>query len=348
MPRKPYRVELIYRKSGPTYYLVKDVKVGTTKRKIRKYLGKKQPTMEEKIQYSIDFSFEMELKAIQLRAKLESKLYKSTNLNQEQIENIETIKHLYHKFNELLTTSEVDVYEENFEVNYVKGTTSIEGNTLNLKETYDLLIKGIAPKGKELREINEVQNFKNVRKYRDSYKRKITIGFIKKLHAFIMDNIDTESAGKFRRVDDIGIVGCDISVTPSILINEELGRIIAEYYENISNKNISPFEAAILFHYYFEIIHPFTDGNGRVGREILNFMLMRSGYPKMLFLGESREKYIEALRYGNSEDYSKMIEIFYDIITEQRLNLLMKNFAKVIVEPPVIGQLRLTDFFEIK
>ena len=116
------------------------------------------------------------------------------------------------------------------------------------------------------------------------------------------------------------------------MIEEELTEIIDDYYKRIA-EGCHPFEEAVMFHYKFEMIHPFTDGNGRVGREILNYMLTRIGYPKLLFLGTDRTTYINSLRLGNDEKYSEMIQIFSELITKQRSEILKENLKKVIVPP---------------
>jgi Fic family protein len=131
-------------------------------------------------------------------------------------------------------------------------------------------------KGKALREINELQNFKKVKSFRDKYRGNVTIDFIRMLHSLIMSNIDFELAGAFRRTDDVWIQGCELGVTPAELVESELRQAINRYYEKLEKK-LHPFEAAALFHYDFELIHPFTDGNGRVGREIFNYMLKKGG-----------------------------------------------------------------------
>ena len=344
MPRKPYRVEVNYPKTGkPKYFLVKDIKVKGKKRKVRKYIGVIPPTKEIVERYRELYAYDMEIRAAEKRAELSTDFYKREFLTDEYTQRIETIHYIYKAFTELLTVSETAVYERNFEVTYVQGTTSIEGNTITEEQTYNLIVNGIIPENKSLREINEVQNFIKVKNYRDHFRGKITLDFVKTLHAFIMNNIDFESAGVFRRTDDVGIVGCDLAVTPSILIEKELQKIIEDYYIKIQD-GWHPFEAAVLFHYHFEMIHPFMDGNGRVGREIFNYMLMRAGYPKLLFLGGDRELYIQSLRFGNDEKYSDMIDIFCFLINKQRYNVLRENLEKVVIPPKKTGQVRLTDF----
>jgi Fic family protein len=344
MGKKPYRVEVNYPRGKESYYLVKDIKVRGKKRKIRKYLGRIPPSAKDVEKYRALYAYAIELKAAEKRAELSSSFYESKYLAPAQIKTIETVRFVYKAFTDLLTTNEIDVYERDFEVTYVQGTTSIEGNTLSLKQAYDLLVNDLAPNDKSLREINEVQNFKKVKAHRDRSRGKVTIDFIKTLHSLIMSNIDIQSAGVFRRVDNVGISGCDLQVTPSALIEPELTEITSEYYTRIA-EGWHPFEEAVMFHYKFEMIHPFTDGNGRVGREIFNYMLTRIGYPKLLFLGSDRTTYIKSLKMGNDEKYADMIEVFSDLITKQRLDILKENLKKVVVPPKKTGQLRITDYF---
>lgn len=344
MGKKPYRVELYYSKGRPYYHLVKDVRVKEQRTKVRVYLGHDEPSQKEVDNYRKEYAYTIETKAAQKRAEFSSKLYSSKYLPKEEIITIETIRHYYKTFTSLLTTSEIDVYEQNFEVDYVQGTTSIEGNTLSRQQTRDLLINNIPPNDKSLREINEVQNFKSVKAYRDSHRGKITLDFIKTLHSLIMSNIDFQSAGVFRRIDDVWIAGCEIRPTPAILIVSELSKLIDDYYAQLE-KNVHPFEAAVMFHYEFELIHPFTDGNGRVGREIFNYMLRKCGYPRLLFLGEERTNYIKSLKLGNDDKYAEMIKVFADLITKQRYQILMDKLKTVVVPPKRTTQLRLDSFY---
>ena len=347
MSRKPYRVEINYPKDRkPQYFLVKDVWFKGNKSKVRKYICSGDAPSQELVETHRKFAFDLELKAAKKVGKIAVDKYKVRYLDPQFVISIEEIKYLHKRFTELLSKNEAEAYESNFEYYYVQGTTSIEGNTCSLAEAKDLLEHGIVPHTKSLREINEIQNFKKVKKYRDSYSGKVTVEFIMNLHNLIMENIDDDSCGIFRRTDDIGIIGCDALLCPSCEIENELDQIISFYYEQIKT-GYSPFEEAIMFHYFFEMIHPFVDGNGRVGREILNFMLSKNKYPRVLFLGEDRENYLNALKHGNEGKYSLMVNYFAGIIIKQRLSVLKENIEKLMRQEPVGKQRRLTDFFSI-
>jgi len=343
MARRPYRVEVNYPNRGRAqYFLVRDVKVGQKRRKVKIYLGVEPPTADDVEKFRRELAGEIELKAAILRAELTSARLQARYLDPARAKELEEVRSFYRSVQQLLSKADIAAYEHSFELAYVSGTTKIEGNTLSKAEAIDLLEHGIVPKSKQLREINEVQNFKKVISFRNKYEGKVSLDFIRRLHALVMDNIDVESAGVFRRVDDIGIAGCDLRVAPSIWIEEELKEIISEYYKNIE-KHMNPFEAAVIFHYKFEIIHPFTDGNGRVGREILNFLLAKTEYPRMLFLGEEREAYIDALRMGNKENFAGLVDAFAIIVIRQR-RLLKDRLQELASVSRPRGQLRLLDF----
>jgi len=344
MGRAAYRVEVDFPTGKEArYFLVKSVQVGSKRSKAKKYLGTVPPTGKDKARLSAEFAAEMEFRVAKRKGELSLGVYHADYLPRETLLEVERVRSIYGSVLGFLTTNEVQAYEDKFEVTYIQGTTSIEGNTLTHAQAENLLLHDLPPQGKSLREINEVQNFKKVVAYRNSYTRKVTVGFIRNLHSLIMDNIDRETPGTFRRRDDLGIAGCDLAVTPAAQIEEELEQIIAGYYGALDTGK-HPFEQAALFHYNFEMIHPFTDGNGRVGREILNYMLTRSHYPRLLFLGKDRSRYIGALKEGNIEDYSEMVATFAQLIVEQRLRILEERLRQVAPGVKRVGQTRLEEF----
>ena len=315
-----YHIETRSLKKSKTYYLKKTIRIKDRVYSIRTKIGKEKPTQEEEKKLVQTPNLILEKKILEKRLELCTNYYKPKYLDSSEIQRLEKTKHWELFFDLFLTESELQYFEETRRINYVHGTTAIEGNTFSLQQVDELLNRQIIPSSKSLREINEIQNYVSVENYVNEYSGKISIKFIRKLHELIMDNIDFESAGRFRRINSIGIRGVDVAVSPAILIESELERIINQYYSNLQNAG-HPFEEAVMFHYFFEAVHPFTDGNGRVGREVLNYLLKKSGFPQITVSKSDREKYINALQQGNIELYRHMLLAFIKLLEDTRAEL---------------------------
>jgi fido (protein-threonine AMPylation protein) len=322
------------------YFLVRNASFKGRHGKVRKYLGTTEDIWEDLNKNIVEYSYELEIKAAENVADMAFAYYISDYMNESVIKEIEQLRFLYNSYTGALNKTELDVYLENSEVVYIHGTTAIEGNTLTISDTRKLLNEDIIPDKKELREIHEVKNYKKVQLYREKHKGKINLAFIRKLHSLVMDNIDYETAGVFRKADNIFIYGRDIIPTPVDLIEDELQESINVFYENIKNKK-NPFEQAILFHYGFEKIHPFTDGNGRTGREILNFLLEKEGYPRLIILKESRKDYLSALERGDENKHIEMVNTFAKLALDF-YSPMLADLRNVLI--PAKGQTTLTNF----
>jgi fido (protein-threonine AMPylation protein) len=329
--KEAYRVEQI----GNKYYLTRDINIAKKRKKIRKLIGTSKPTEKELQQFIEKNTETIETEAFETETNLSLTTYKLNYLDQKTAKKLENTRTLYKKFTKILPINEIETYEQEIEIKYVHGTTIIEGNTLTEEQTRNLLTKGTIPDDKQnIREINEVQNFKTVKKYRDNYKGKITSTFIKKLHAMIIHNIDIENAGQYRK-KKVSISGREKPVTSHEFIELALLEIIENYYTALKNGN-NPFEEAVIFHHKFESIHPFLDGNGRVGREIFNFMLHKTGYPRFSVLKTTREAYLKLLQLGDEEKYQDMIVHFaYLFITQETVNMISKALDNWLSEKKV-------------
>ncbi len=324
-----YRVECRKKDGKSDYYLVKDIYLDGTCSRVTKYMGCRTtpPTDKEIKEFTVQNILELETRAKQKIVESRLKTLRTSHLSPELAARLEEIRYFSKYLNSVISDDDIKIYEQTFEEQYIHGTTAIEGNTLTLHETIDLLQKGTIPKGKALREINEVQNYKRVAKYRNEYHGRVTLEFIQKIHELIMANI-LEEPGEFRMSDGIIISGYDYQLTPALLIEDELTALIDEYYARISDK-CHPFESAVWFHYKFETIHPFIDGNGRVGRELLNYLLTTSGYPRLLIMGDRRNEYLGALKAGNVDDFTTMIQTFAEMLISQRKDAIEQNLQNI-------------------
>ena len=314
-----YRIESQRLKNSEIFYLVKSVRLGDNVTKIRVKLGNIRPSLDEERRLVSTPNVELEYKVLSKQVS-EDERRGARFLTPDELHRVEESRHWDSFFRMFFTPVEWEQVEAGYEVEYIAGTTGIEGNTLTVQQVDELTQGGAVPSGKSLREINEVQNYIKVGEFRGSIRGRVTIPFIRKLHSIIMDKIDLQSAGEFRRIDNIGIRGVDIAVSPSIQIGEDLEEIIGDYYSRIKAGG-NPFEEAVLFHLRFEVIHPFTDGNGRVGREVLNHMLTRAGYPRLIVTRVGREKYLEALKQGNDGRVEVLVSMFVDLLIDERAML---------------------------
>lgn len=275
------------------------------KKRFEKSLGPVDSPKEDLEHKEEFYSDLLELKAVLHKVYMEAKDKDFRFLPKFYAIYLSLIRNFYERFLSDFYPSELEKYKDNQRVKYIHHTTALEGNTLSLVEAAMILEDGIAPKGKKLREIHEVENFKHLLRYTRYYKGDITIPMIKKVHELVQRNIDDEQAGNFRRIE-VGVVGSTFTPPPAIFIKDELTDLINWYRKN--SDDLHPFELAGIFHFRFVQIHPFVDGNGRVGRELMNFILEKNGYPPLIFEVTDREDYLKKLQMADDGDPTPFLE----------------------------------------
>ena len=184
-------------------------------------------------------------------------------------------------------------FDQAFEIEYTHNSTAIEGNTLSLIETKVLLEDGISIGGKALREIYEAVNHRKAFRY---VKECIGQGMpldekiIKDIHALLMENIQV--GGVYRNAQ-VYISGAQHMPPPPQLMYQQ----VKEFYADLSwkGRELNPVELAAWIHAEFVKIHPFTDGNGRTSRLIMNYQLMTDGFPPVSIAKEDRLEYFKTL-----------------------------------------------------
>jgi hypothetical protein len=144
-------------------------------------------------------------------------------------------------------------------------------------------------------------------------KRKLTEGFIKELHGLLLRDIDHTiakgadgklirkplSAGKYKIRPNhvLTLSGTIHKYTEPIKVPDEMQELLAWLTKN---KKLHAVERAAFFHYRFVCIHPFDDGNGRMGRLLMNLLLMQAGYPPCVVRHGKRREYLQSLERADS------------------------------------------------
>jgi Fic family protein len=172
-------------------------------------------------------------------------------------------------------------------------SNAIEGNTLTLRET-KVVLEGITVGGKTLREHFEATNHRDAIVYVEEIVAKneaLSEWQIRNIHALVLKSIDDREAGRYRQ-ENVVIAGASTTPPDFLHVPEEMLRLIA-WYESAGAMH--PVVRAAELHTRFVKIHPFVDGNGRTGRLLLNFELMKAGYPPAIIQKEDRLAYYDAL-----------------------------------------------------
>lgn len=226
-----------------------------------------------------------------------------------------------------LSKSIVQQLQDKLIVDWTYNSNAIEGNTLTMSETKVVLENGITIKGKPLKDHLETINHKEAIDFVEELVREdkpLTEFNIKSIHSLILNKIDSKNAGIYR-IENVFISGAK-HIPPNYLeVPQEMQKLIVSY-----NKwnSLHPVIRACFLHGEFVKIHPFIDGNGRTARLLLNFELIKNGYPPIIIKNECRAEYYEALdKAHTTNDYSLFINIVMDLLNEsldQYLYLLKK------------------------
>ncbi len=285
------------------YYLQQTVRLGDEIRTLSRAIGHDLSSEEVKHLY-LEYKDELIFEAARLKGEFEGKKWKSELLSSDDIAFLESVKYIFKKRLRGLGKGDIKIVGEADEITYIQGTLFIEGIELTKEETYLITYESAVPKEKSLRDVYGAVNMKKAVDFRESHSGDITQNFIKNLHGIIMQGID-DTTGEYRNLA-VALRYTDFVPPPPILVSEEIAKLLDWYEAN--KKKIHPLELATIFHGMFESIHPFLDGNGRVGRELFNFTLDKHGSPPILFYAEDRLDYLDAMKDANYERYEKLKE----------------------------------------
>jgi Fic family protein len=285
-------VEIRKIRKNKKYYLIHTYREKGKVKRISRYLGSN--LNEEKLQKLKKIAENYIFKEIKERSILEFELTKKEIEEYKKYEKDIEVKHL--------ETLNWKRFTEDFTYN----TNAIEGSTVALSEVKELLNGKEEPQDSE--DIETINVAKAV-KYIKKSKEKITVEFIKHLHLICFKGTK-KFAGKLRDVnviirDSQGKIihqGAPIDKVKGLL--EEL----CKWYMEHRNK-YPPLLLAAVVHNQFEKIHPFQDGNGRVGRLLLNYVLLQHKHPPINIRLGDRERYYKCLQeYDHKNDVKSTLK----------------------------------------
>ncbi len=215
---------------------------------------------------------------------------------------------------------------KNFVIEFAYNTTAIEGNTIKLIEARNLLEEGLTPKNKSLREIYDVQNTEKVFFFIVNANDELSHDFIINIHKELMKNIDARIG---YRTSDVRVIKANFKATPFPYVKTDMELLLKWYKEHKSR--LHPLVLAAIFHHKFEKIHPFMDGNGRVGRMLLNYILIRNNCPPIVIRIKSRNEYLLSLREAdknglvetNKENYERLAIFTAEQMSQSYWNIFL-------------------------
>mgnify|MGYP001620090373 CR=1 FL=1 len=302
-------------------YLVKSIRLANGKMiKLQKITNGKKESLKKLQEKHRDFFIEKEKEA---QAKFALKTYQTGDIfTEKQIIKIEKMKVEYRQLLKNFSKEQHKDVFDRFIANFTYESNAIEGSSLTLKDVTIVMFENRSIEGKDLREIYETKNSREVMEKILKKKFKITEKDIIKMHKMLMKNIDKRTGYKQFPNE---ITGSQVKLTPPEKVQEEMGQLIG--WCNSNPQKLHPLQICALLHGKFEKIHPFADGNGRVGRFIANTMLVNNGYPPLIIRKTQRDSYIKCLedfqrRYTKNlerfflEKYKKTFEKFFAIYTK--------------------------------
>jgi len=176
----------------------------------------------------------------------------------------------------------------------VYNSNAIENSTLSLEETERILLGQALSRNVSVREVFEAKNLARVIEYKRSRVAGGELGkdLILLLHRMLLGGIDDGIAGRFRRAGEYVRVGTHIAPAPE-RVEAMIDEALADYSSNLDAYFL---ERIARFHLDFECIHPFFDGNGRLGRVLINFQLLQLGLPRIIIRNSEKRHYYRALQ----------------------------------------------------
>lgn len=288
--------------NGTKYYLAHSFRYAGKVKKVRYYLG--MNLTEEEIEEKRPKAEKVLRKRIKARTTVHDPL--RTVLTPEEKSEIETLTASFDF--DVIHLSEEEWRK--FTAEFAYDTNAIEGSTVTQSEVEDILEREQWPPARTKDEISETYGVAEAINHIRSTDEHISLQLMKDLHSIVFKN-SLSFAGRFRE-KEVAIVDAREEIihrgAPPTQVAPLLKELVEWYEEN--KENYSPLVLAMVVHNQFETIHPFEDGNGRVGRLLLNNILLKHNFPPVNIGLENRREYYATLHeYQENHNIRPTIEL---------------------------------------
>lgn len=296
--------EIREKNGSKKYYLAHSYRVGKKVKKISIYIGSNLSAQE------------LETKRSAAKAQLLEKIKAAqaisdpyfTALSPTECEELKTLE----------SRGEIDVCHlsdlnwARFKETFTYNTNAIEGSYIESKEVKEILRDNKWPEGKSKEDIAETYGVAEAIDYIRATEEHISLELILKIHHIVFRN-SKAFASQFRKKGiEVAVVNAQGNVVHRGAPSEYIARLLKELvaWYNSNRTQYLPLVLAAVVHNQFEMIHPFQDGNGRVGRILLNNILLKNGLPPLNIELSNRREYYTALQaYENAHDIRPTLEL---------------------------------------
>ncbi|OGH73842.1 MAG: hypothetical protein A3C90_02095 [Candidatus Magasanikbacteria bacterium RIFCSPHIGHO2_02_FULL_51_14] len=224
-----------------------------------------------------------------------------------------------------------DIFDQ-FALSLTYHSCRIEGSTLTEQETAAVLFDNVALPRKSLAEQLGAKNHQTAFEYLLHHLGEggaLNEPFILRLHAMLMNGI-RDDAGLYRR-HGVRIVGSNVPAANYLKMPE----LMRELVKDIGKKTHEPIARAAQIHARFEQIHPFADGNGRVGRLLMNAMLVRNDIAPAVIREQDRRAYYRSLQQAQLKQVYEPLEEFISDAILAGYRILERRSQFVLSLPPI-------------
>ncbi len=222
------------------------------------------------------------------------------------LERLEATRLGYKAIRRRLTPAQLRDVVDRFTANFTYESNAIEGNSLTLKDVTLLFAQNRAARGQDLREVYEALNTRKAMRALFSNKLRVTEENVLRLHRTIMQNTGVRAG--YKALPNF-LLGRRMKTAPPERVPEKMRELLQWCHQH---PGPHPLQRADVFHARFERIHPFEDGNGRVGRLLANVILHEHGYPPLIIRKNQRIAYLAALEAFDLGYQDKLFRFFLE------------------------------------